>query len=401
MAVPTKVVDLPVKQIFIRSDRKKTITIKDEKIQLMVNDVELSGFLEPIGVRPSLDNKYELLYGRKRLWIAKHLGYDTIPAVIKENVADEQVDFITFSENVHRAQLTPAQWISQVQNLARAREKRGIIVNGQSDAGIARAENAVREGGRFAKGKKETDKKDALPKDPSLPPPASGFTPQAGGEPSCPGNEKPVSFAKEIAKKSGRDIRTAERDIKLANTLTAEQLKDLDETNITRDDLVKIGDIENEFQRNAVIKSYVCCEGTMSVDELIGDIVGSSEVIKLEAAVEENAMPDAQWLEVYCGKVRSQIQDTRIYDIDALLYRESRSARAKFAQGIKAKALKARSKGYPPFSSQLLKVLFVDHPGAWYVCCECTGDNVDHPKCSFCHGKGYTVRCRDIPRAKD
>jgi ParB-like chromosome segregation protein Spo0J len=403
MAVPqTKVVHVPVKKIFVRDDRKRTFTIKDDKMQLIVNDVQLTGFLEPIGVRPALDNKYELLYGRRRLWIAKHLGYETIPAMVLEDVADEQVDFITFSENVHRYQMKPGEWIQAVANLARAREKAGTVAPDKYAAGgSARAENAVREGGRFAKGSKKTHKNGDLPKASSLPPPASSLSLLAGAEPATPQQEKPRAFAEELAKKTGQHRVEAFKDVKLANTLTSEQLKNLDEANITRDGLEKIGNIENEFQRNAVIIAFCACEGTESVDGLIADLVGSGTVVKLEATVQENSMPDSQWLESYCSNVRQYLQDTKTFDRDALLYRATRTARAKFAQSVKGDSLKAKAKGYHPFGNMLLRLAFIEHPGSWYVCYECTGDNVDKPKCDVCHGTGYTLKVRDMPRPRN
>ena len=391
--------DIPVKQIFVRTDRKKTFTIKDDKIKVAVNDIQLTGILEPIGVRPSANDKYELIFGRKRLWIAKHLGYSTIPAVIMD-VPDAAVDFVTFSENTHRSQMRPGEYIRYIQMIARAREKAGTIDLGKAAGGIARAGNAIRESGRFVSGAKTVTAKNESPKDPSLSPPANAPSALAGDKPSGEEPDAPVSFATALSQTTGKKTRQIKTDIKIAKTLTPEQLQDLDEVNASNDDMEKISKIENEFQRGRVITMFCGCEGQMKLDDIMAELVGNPTMVKLEAVAAEATLSDSEWLEKHCHKTRSKLQNTAIFDRDAVLYRSTRPDRAKFHAAMKKPALQLKAKGYHPFAAQLIRVIYVEHPNDWYICFECNGDNVDHPKCDVCHGTGYTLKCAETPRVK-
>jgi ParB/RepB/Spo0J family partition protein len=363
MAAETRFIDLELKKIVVPENRKKSFNKNDEKLQLAINDIEIAGFLEPIGVRPMQVDKYELLYGRKRLWIAKHLGYDTIPAVIKEGVADNDVDFLTFSENVHRSQMKPGEYLRYVQKLARAREKANVIELGRAVGGASRAQNGSRERGRFARIPKAVPPDNRSPKDPGLSTPPTEATSVAGDEPSKVTDE-PTTFAKALAKKTGKTEREALREATAAKVLTPEQLQKLDEANASKEDMIKIAKIHNDFLRHGVVAMFCDSKGTQPVDQIIADCGGSPTSVKLEAAPEENTMPDAQWLETYCVNLRSQLQDTNAFDQEALLYRATRAERAKFAQKIKGAAGKVKAKGgYRPFANLMLKLAFIEHPG--------------------------------------
>ena len=98
----TTVLDLsPVKSIIVPDVRKKSFRKDDKDIKKFIDDVNKVGILHPINVRPALDGKHELVCGRRRLWIAKHLGHVTIPAIVKD-WPDTATDLVRISENVNR-----------------------------------------------------------------------------------------------------------------------------------------------------------------------------------------------------------------------------------------------------------------------------------------------------------
>ncbi len=74
--------------------------------------------LQPVVVRPVAGqvDKYELIMGERRLRATKELGFDSIPAVIKDT-ADEDMLRDALLENLHRSQLNPLEEASAYQQL--------------------------------------------------------------------------------------------------------------------------------------------------------------------------------------------------------------------------------------------------------------------------------------------
>ena len=75
---PSLTVDLEVKLIRVPEDRRKSFDKVDEKNQLFVDSIRRVGVLQPIDVR-KIDDHYQLVFGRRRLWAVKQLGLPTIP----------------------------------------------------------------------------------------------------------------------------------------------------------------------------------------------------------------------------------------------------------------------------------------------------------------------------------
>lgn len=84
----------------------------------LAESIKEVGILEPIIVRPSNNNGYEIVIGERRYRAAKQAGLDKIPAVIK-NYSDEQVMEINLIENVQRQDLTAVEKGNICSNLLR------------------------------------------------------------------------------------------------------------------------------------------------------------------------------------------------------------------------------------------------------------------------------------------
>lgn len=92
-----------------------------EDLDELIHSIREVGVLQPIVVRPiegAADGEahYELVMGERRLRATKHLGLDSIPAVIK-NTADESMLRDALLENLHRANLNPLEEASAYQQL--------------------------------------------------------------------------------------------------------------------------------------------------------------------------------------------------------------------------------------------------------------------------------------------
>ncbi|MFE4949199.1 ParB/RepB/Spo0J family partition protein [Leifsonia sp. NPDC056665] len=84
----------------------------------LVASIREVGVLQPVVVRPIAGevDKYELIMGERRLRATKELGFDSIPAVIKDT-ADEDMLRDALLENLHRSQLNPLEEASAYQQL--------------------------------------------------------------------------------------------------------------------------------------------------------------------------------------------------------------------------------------------------------------------------------------------
>ena len=62
-----------------------------EKMHELVESIMLNGVLTPVIVRKIENGEYEMISGHRRLFAIKQIGFDTIPAIIKNYSDDEAV----------------------------------------------------------------------------------------------------------------------------------------------------------------------------------------------------------------------------------------------------------------------------------------------------------------------
>lgn len=108
-----KLLDLPIKDI-IQLDNSRTQYRENELSDLM-QSIKQSGLIQPVGVRPYKNGKYELLFGNRRLLATKKLGNPEIRAVVFEkndflNGDGGQVDtfIMNLTENIQRKNINAA-----------------------------------------------------------------------------------------------------------------------------------------------------------------------------------------------------------------------------------------------------------------------------------------------------
>lgn len=69
----------------------------------LASSIRQLGLLQPIGLKEIGDGKYETIWGNRRFRICKSLGWETISAMIGDNLNEEVVQF---HENAHRKNLS-------------------------------------------------------------------------------------------------------------------------------------------------------------------------------------------------------------------------------------------------------------------------------------------------------
>lgn len=99
-----EVLQIPVQQIIPNRFQPRTVFI-DERIEELSQTIEAHGIIQPIVVRSIGENRYELIAGERRWRAVQKLGWEKIPAIIKE-MDDSQTASVALIENLQREELT-------------------------------------------------------------------------------------------------------------------------------------------------------------------------------------------------------------------------------------------------------------------------------------------------------
>ncbi|MDQ0257570.1 ParB family chromosome partitioning protein [Evansella vedderi] len=98
-----KVHQIPVDDIKPNRYQPRTV-FQDERIDELAQTIKTHGIIQPIVVRVR-DDQFEIIAGERRWRAVKKLGWETIPAVIKE-FNDSQTASVALIENLQREGLT-------------------------------------------------------------------------------------------------------------------------------------------------------------------------------------------------------------------------------------------------------------------------------------------------------
>ncbi|MGD6819010.1 nucleoid occlusion protein [Metabacillus sp. 84] len=98
-----EVKQIPVHEITPNRFQPRTI-FSDEKIDELAMTIRTHGIIQPIVVRPA-DGKYELIAGERRWRAVQRLGWEAIPAIVKE-FNDKETASVALIENLQREELS-------------------------------------------------------------------------------------------------------------------------------------------------------------------------------------------------------------------------------------------------------------------------------------------------------
>ena len=83
-------------------------TFDETSLAELAESIRQQGVLQPVGVRPIEENRYEVIFGERRYRASLMAGLETIPAVIYE-VTDEVAEEMAVTENLQRKDVTPIE----------------------------------------------------------------------------------------------------------------------------------------------------------------------------------------------------------------------------------------------------------------------------------------------------
>ena len=99
--------EVPVDQISPNPRQPREVFDEEAMAELVASITEV-GLLQPVVVRRTGDDAYELIMGERRLRATQQAGHTVIPAIIR-STADEDLLRDALLENLHRAQLNPLE----------------------------------------------------------------------------------------------------------------------------------------------------------------------------------------------------------------------------------------------------------------------------------------------------
>lgn len=83
-------------------------SFNDTKMEELMNSIREKGVVQPILVRQK-EKGYEIIAGERRWRAAKNLGFETIPAIIKNDISDILSFEIALIENIQREDFDPIE----------------------------------------------------------------------------------------------------------------------------------------------------------------------------------------------------------------------------------------------------------------------------------------------------
>jgi hypothetical protein len=334
----------------------------------LAESLKHDGLLQPIGLRvhPKDPDRYELLFGRHRIEGAKAAGWATIPARIFGTVNDTQARLMTFSENVHRQELAPAEAVAAMKELHAA----------YSEDFPERVGNRAGATAKHAKrGKAE------------IAPAGRAEAEEAAGT---------ESFYTMMGQKTGLKKSQIKKYIHAGKNLSSEQLGVLAAANVVLEDIHKINKMKHEHIARAVALIAAGADAKVAIAEAPLPPGTTVEVVAGAPGVPDDQMTDGEWLQTYCGEVLERLKGAAraVYTTDALVYRRLAAARRTLRVAAKEPLAIARQANPGPFCGLVQKLVNLDHPKNWLPCGACGGSGEEEGgrPCGQCHKNGYVLQ---------
>ncbi|MBC2932131.1 ParB/RepB/Spo0J family partition protein [Nocardioides sp. zg-1228] len=99
--------ELPIAQVRPNARQPRQV-FEEEALAELVHSIREVGLLQPVVVRRTGEESYELIMGERRWRASQQAGRDTIPAIVRET-DDEDMLRDALLENLHRSQLNPLE----------------------------------------------------------------------------------------------------------------------------------------------------------------------------------------------------------------------------------------------------------------------------------------------------
>jgi ParB family chromosome partitioning protein len=106
----TQITYIPIDNLYVsdKNVRKDLDELNEESnIMNLSQNIKEHGLISPLCVRQTDDNKYEIFAGQRRYLAIKLIGWKEVPCIVYDkNISDEEIIDISFSENIHRIEMS-------------------------------------------------------------------------------------------------------------------------------------------------------------------------------------------------------------------------------------------------------------------------------------------------------
>ena len=123
--------DLPIADIQVsRFNTRKDLSAgnEDSSVRDLAESIRSRGLLNPVTVRSTGEDKWELVAGQRRFAACKQLGWTSIPAIVRHDVEDDEATSLSLIENVHRADMHPLDKANALLLLAESKGSVSAVV---------------------------------------------------------------------------------------------------------------------------------------------------------------------------------------------------------------------------------------------------------------------------------
>ena len=80
----------------------------DEEMEASIGSIKEFGILTPLVARKKENERYEIIAGHRRKFVAKKLGFTELPVILRDMTKDEAVIAMVDS-NLHRERILPSE----------------------------------------------------------------------------------------------------------------------------------------------------------------------------------------------------------------------------------------------------------------------------------------------------
>lgn len=106
-----KIEDIPVKEIFAdhETNCRKQNSVSSKSVGSLAESMKRHGLMQPIVLHPYKKEgyKYRIISGHRRFVAANNIGWETIPAVVRQELSEDAPEsaFLNLIENIERSDL--------------------------------------------------------------------------------------------------------------------------------------------------------------------------------------------------------------------------------------------------------------------------------------------------------
>lgn len=115
-----EVIKLPIDKIVPNRFQPRTF-FDEDKIEELSRTIHTHGVIQPIVVRSTADNQYEIIAGERRYRAMKKLQWTEVPAIVRD-LSDKETASIALIENLQREELTAIEEAVAYQKLLELHE---------------------------------------------------------------------------------------------------------------------------------------------------------------------------------------------------------------------------------------------------------------------------------------